>query len=80
MEDLLPADSDHDGEEDGEVPPRIQKTRCNKAAEDEYLEEITKTSKWQKTKNEHFCFSDVSPKCYTKVFGENDEGTSEVNS
>merc|ERR1712081_72127 len=33
---------------------------------------------WQKTKNEHFCFSDVSPKCYTKVFGENDEGTSEV--
>ena len=37
--------------EDDEVPPGMEKTRCNKAAEDEYLEEITKTSKWQKTKN-----------------------------
>merc|ERR1712081_92919 len=94
--------------EDDEVPPGMEKTRCNKAAEDENLEEITRRreqiawpnkkrnyggksmktdqykgqeansvqeylmGEWQKTKNEHFCFSDVSPKCYTKVFGEND--------
>merc|ERR1711954_317219 len=96
--------------EDDEVPPGMERTRCNKAAEDEYLEEITqrreqvawpnkrrnygigksiRTDKykgreanivqeylmgeWQKTKNQIM-------KGKAKVFGENDEGTSEVNS
>merc|ERR1712112_176456 len=76
--------------EDDEVPPGMEKTRCNKSAEDDYLEEITQRREqvaWpnkkrnyggKSMKTDQFCFSDVSPKCYTKVFGENDEGTSEV--
>merc|ERR1711954_522816 len=117
-EELSQANSVHEEggkeSEDDEVPPGMERTRCNKAAEDEYLEEITQRreqvawpnkkrnyggksmktdqykgqeansvheylmGEWQKTKNEHYCFSNVSPKCYTKVFGENDEGTSEI--
>merc|ERR1712082_289027 len=95
--------------EDDEVPPGMERTRCNKLAEDEYLEEITQRreqvawpnkkrnyggksmktdqykgqeancvqeylmGEWQKTKNQIM-------KGKAKVFGENDEGTSEVNS
>merc|ERR1711954_61422 len=95
--------------EDDEVPPWMERTRCNKAAEDEYLEDITQRreqvawpnkkrnyggksmktdqykgqeansvqeylmGEWQKTR-------DQSMKGEAKVFGENDEGTSEVNS
>ena len=44
-EDLSQANSVHEEggkeSEDDEVPPGMERTRCNKAAEDEYLEEIT---------------------------------------
>merc|ERR1711954_278427 len=44
-EDLSRANSVHEEggkeSEDDEVPPGMERTRCNKAAEDEYLEEIT---------------------------------------
>ena len=48
--------------------------------EEAYLEELTKNKvkgrhkgKWQKTRDEHFCFSQVYPKFHTKVFGESDK-------
>merc|ERR1711954_119560 len=95
--------------EDDEVPPGMERTRCNKAAEEEYLEEITQRreqvawlnkkrnyggkpirtdqykgqeannvqeylmGEWQKTKHQVMTGE-------ATVFGEHDEGTSEVNS
>merc|ERR1711954_345462 len=42
--------------EDDEVPPGMERTRCNKAAEDEYLEEITQRREqvaWPNKKRNH---------------------------